>query len=305
MPQRIRAAYVTLLTKIDYLAGVLVLHQSLEAVASRYPLVVMVTPTVTEEVRKILLKQGIKLFDVEHLIPKESRHTLAAIDARFSDTWTKLRVFGLDEFERVVLLDADMIVMKNMDELMDLPLKDDEIAAAHVCACNPRKFQHYPEDWIPENCAHTSVQHPLAPPPSWLPICPRPYGQLNSGTVVLNPSRALAHKVIDYLNTTDISSFAFPDQDLLSALFKGKWKALSWYYNALKTLRVLHPQEWDDNEVRCLHYILPEKPWKTRDLPADDPYRGLNSLWWVRFEEMVRSLDAKDKELVISTVVAL
>jgi hypothetical protein len=40
-----------------------------------------------------------------------------------------------------------MIVMKNMDELMDLDLLKDHIAAAHVCACNPRKLAHYPADW--------------------------------------------------------------------------------------------------------------------------------------------------------------
>jgi alpha-N-acetylglucosamine transferase len=47
----------------------------------------------------------------------------------------------------VVLLDSDIVVMRNMDELMDLELSEDWIAAAHACACNPRKFSHYPEDW--------------------------------------------------------------------------------------------------------------------------------------------------------------
>lgn len=49
--------------------------------------------------------------------------------------------------QRVVLLDADMIVMRNMDELFDMDLSKDSIAAAHVCACNPRKLAHYPADW--------------------------------------------------------------------------------------------------------------------------------------------------------------
>ncbi|KAF9270340.1 nucleotide-diphospho-sugar transferase [Marasmius fiardii PR-910] len=304
MTQTSRAAFVTLLTRIDYLAGVLVLHHSLKAVASSYPLVVMVTATVNEEVRKILVKQGIQLYDVEPLMPEKSRHTVSESDARFIDTWTKLR-WIFSPTQEFVLLDADMIVMKNMDELMDLSLGDGEIAAAHVCACNPRKFPHYPADWIPDNCAHTAVRTPLAPPPTWSPGCPRPYSQLNSGTVVLNPSRNLADEVISYLNTTDLSSFAFPDQDLLSALFKGRWKALSWYYNALKTLRVIHPQEWDDSEVRCLHYILPEKPWKTRDLAPGDPYHEMNSWWWARFVDMTKGLDEKDRELVVSTVAAL
>lgn len=40
-----------------------------------------------------------------------------------------------------------MIVMRNMDELFDIDMPDSWIAAAHVCACNPRKLAHYPSDW--------------------------------------------------------------------------------------------------------------------------------------------------------------
>lgn len=46
-----------------------------------------------------------------------------------------------------MLIDSDMIIRKNMDELFDIGLERDWIAAAHVCACNPRKFAHYPRDW--------------------------------------------------------------------------------------------------------------------------------------------------------------
>lgn len=45
------------------------------------------------------------------------------------------------------MLDSDMIVMRNMDELMELDLPEDWIAAAHVCACNPNGLAHYPKDW--------------------------------------------------------------------------------------------------------------------------------------------------------------
>lgn len=45
------------------------------------------------------------------------------------------------------MLDADMIVMRNMDHLLEMELEEDWIAAAHVCACNPRRLPHYPEDW--------------------------------------------------------------------------------------------------------------------------------------------------------------
>lgn len=84
-------AYVTLLTKTSYLPGTLVLDYGLRAVDSKYPLVVMITPSLPEEARTVLEKRGIKTREVQTLQPEEGVHSLAAHDVRFADTWTKLR----------------------------------------------------------------------------------------------------------------------------------------------------------------------------------------------------------------------
>lgn len=87
-------AYVTLLTTTSYLAGVLVLDQSLRAVNSKYSLVVMVTPSLPESARAILRKQFILIREVERLQPTTEGcrlHAHDSHDARFADTWTKLR----------------------------------------------------------------------------------------------------------------------------------------------------------------------------------------------------------------------
>lgn len=89
------------------------------------------------------------------------------------------------------------------------------------------------------------------------PTSPRPYTQLNGGLVVLHPDTVVMHQITDYIWTSPlIRTYSFPDQDLLTDFFKGRWKPLSWRYNALKTLRIIHPQLWQDDEVHCLHYIL-------------------------------------------------
>jgi hypothetical protein len=84
-------AYVTLLTNTSYLAGVLVLHSSLLAVNSKYPLVVMVTPSLPEDARAVLCKQRICIREVTDLHPPKGRHTLLPCESRFEHTWTKLR----------------------------------------------------------------------------------------------------------------------------------------------------------------------------------------------------------------------
>lgn len=85
------AAYVTLLTKAEYLPGALVVECSLKSVGSKYPLVVMVTPTLSKDARDVLTRRGVKMREIERIDPTEGTHTLSAHDARFTDTWTKLR----------------------------------------------------------------------------------------------------------------------------------------------------------------------------------------------------------------------
>lgn len=86
-----KCAYVTLLTKTSYLPGTLVLDYSLRNVNSQYPLVVMVTSSLPDAARAVLHKRRILVREVDSLYPQKDKHVLAAHDARFADTWTKLR----------------------------------------------------------------------------------------------------------------------------------------------------------------------------------------------------------------------
>ncbi|KAG8752654.1 hypothetical protein FRC12_011845 [Ceratobasidium sp. 428] len=291
-PPRPNSAFVTLLTNPSYLPGVLVLHDSLQSrpVSSAYPLIVMITPSVPRESLEILRQRNIKTRSVMPMGPEPGKWSVDPHDSRFIDAWTKLRVFELSEFERVVLLDADMLVRKNMDELMHLDLPEDWIAGAHACACNPRRLKHYPADWIPENCAHTLMRHPtcLSAPPQITKSSPRPYGLINTGLVVCTPSARLAAEVQHFLKTSPrVSEYMFADQDLISDFFTGRWKPLPYIYNALKTSRFTHSTMWRDEEVKCVHYVL-DKPWMERpswESEAAEAVKVTHGWWW----------DARDK----------
>lgn len=116
----------------------------------------------------------------------------------------------------------------------------------------------------PENCPYTPLEYPacLSHGTAITPHSPGPYSLLNGGVVVLTPSRENAHNVSRFLHTSPlVSTFKFPDQDFLAELFRGRWHPLPWVYNALKSLRFIHPEIWRDEDVRCVHYIMAEKPW--------------------------------------------
>lgn len=149
---------------------------------------------------------------------------------------------------------------------------------------------------VPENCAHTAVAHPHAEPPQITDGSPRPYGLLNSGLVVLDPSSDTLKDIVHVIETSPlIATYLFPDQDFLADYFKGRWKPLSWRYNALKTLRIIHQQLWRDDEVRCLHYILHDKPWNQPRGTGGD-YEEVNGWWWDRYEAVGKQLEESAPE---------
>ncbi|KAH7106713.1 nucleotide-diphospho-sugar transferase [Auriculariales sp. MPI-PUGE-AT-0066] len=282
-------AFVTLLTQSSYTAATLVLNHTLRLSGSRFRLYVMVSSSLPAQDRAILRRAGIRMLEVKDLRPPLSKWHPNPADARFADTWLKLRAFDLVQFSRVVLLDADMVLRANIDELMTKPLEPGWIAACPVCACNPEKRPHYPPDWKPANCPYTPLNHPEAATAAMpiTPNSPAPYRLLNSGNVVLTPRREDAERIQSLIATSDmVSKFQFPDQDLLSHLFKSKWQPLPYVYNGIKPSRIHHAHMWRDEEVKVVHYVLPDKPWHRREW-GNNPYATLYQWWWDAYD-MVR-----------------
>jgi alpha-N-acetylglucosamine transferase len=116
-------------------------------------LIALYTDTFPAEGHAALDARGIAKQHIPYLLPSLSKDY--SNDPRFYDCWSKLAPFGLVGYERVVQLDSDMMVLKNMDELMDLELDDASLggkgnrvfAASHACVCNPLKKPHYPAEW--------------------------------------------------------------------------------------------------------------------------------------------------------------
>ena len=96
MTPPVNACWTTLITKPQYLQGLVVLQGCLEAVESVYPLVVMVTPSLDQESRDVIKGRGMQMVEVESLRPVQGG---AGVFERFGDTWTKLRAFELVQWE--------------------------------------------------------------------------------------------------------------------------------------------------------------------------------------------------------------
>lgn len=148
-----KKVWTTLITNTSYLSGLLSLDYSLKKVHSAYPLIALYTDTFPPSGHHALDIRGIPKKRINYMLP--SQHKDYSNDPRFYDCWSKLAPFSLTEYDRVVQLDSDMFVVRNMDELMELELDPPEMegrgdrvfAASHACVCNPRGKKHYPKDW--------------------------------------------------------------------------------------------------------------------------------------------------------------
>jgi alpha-N-acetylglucosamine transferase len=226
-----------------------------------------------------------------------------ANDPRFYDCWSKLTPFSLTQFDRVVQLDADMLVLKNMDELMELELDPPlewpssppagdsgtrVFAASHACVCNPLKKAHYPSDWIPSNCAFTTQHNTPDAAQREGASATAGLGMPNGGLQVVNPSKHSYEVILKTMrDETATSSYDFADQSLLADAFKGRWVTLPYIYNALKTLRWkgVHDAIWRDEEVKNVHYILSPKPWEESEEDRSKPGRDETHRWWWKYND--------------------
>src|SRR5437868_4205977 len=136
-----RKVWVVLVTERPYLKGLQGLARSLKRAQTAYPLIVLYPDTsidaltgqpkektsLTAEDLELIKQEGCELKAVERINP--TNRTKKYLWNYFQELWTKLRAWDLD-YDRIGLLDADMLVMKNIDDLMSMELPNGFLAAA-------------------------------------------------------------------------------------------------------------------------------------------------------------------------------
>jgi alpha-N-acetylglucosamine transferase len=190
-----RHAYATLVTNADYAMGATALVRSLKLTGSKADIVVMHTGGADMSALAPLEALGARLVPVDLLPTSDAfnvRHQRQRIHEAHPftkggkpafhtplDNFAKLRLWEMEQYERIVFIDADAIVIRNIDRLFAYP----------------------------EFCAAPNVYESLAD-----------FRRLNSGVFVARPSRATFAAMLETLDAPD-AMWPRTDQTFLQHFF--------------------------------------------------------------------------------------
>ena len=232
--------YATIITTDEYLLGALTLHRSLIMTKPSYDLLVLVTKNVSDTSRRALERTGIKtlVLALDFPMAEETK----AINTRsgashWNHTLNKLLIFELTLYEKIVFLDSDMMVLRNLDHLFE---------RSHMSAVVADRLIPGHEHWV----------------------------GLNSGLMVIEPESGLAGSILSRASVLEDKEECFGDQDLLHAHYPD-WPERSElhldqkynvFFPSVETYvnRYGYNVNWtspDDKTIAVLHFIGPKKPW--------------------------------------------
>lgn len=234
--------YLTVLSSDDYLKGVLALNETLKATGTLVPFSVLVTGAASEYSEKLIQKYGISTIRLNRTIdlPEEVKRQNVSKDySHWNSTLDKLFVFELMQFDKIVYLDSDMMVLENIDHLFDKPHMSAVVAAGKV----------------PGN-------------ESWK--------GLNSGLLVIVPEKDIVEKLIKTIPQVVSKKENVGDQDILQSYFQD-WTGnadlkLDDKYNLF--FSSIHDyvelgykiySEKDEKNIAVVHFTGKVKPWMKKD----------------------------------------
>lgn len=226
-------AYVTLLYGDEFLLGVRVLGKSIRDTGSTKDMVVLVSDGVSQYAKQLLQADGWIVEKISLLAnPNQVR------PKRFWGVYTKLKIFNMTTYKKVVYLDADTIVVKSIEDLFKCGkfcanLKHSERLNSGVMVVEPSEK------------VFNDMMSKVTTLPSYTG---GDQGFLNSYYVGFANAQVYEPNLpSDVLNSRKV-----PEMERLSTL-----------YNADVGLYML-ANKWmvDEKELRVIHYTLgPLKPW--------------------------------------------
>jgi len=164
------------------------------------PLLILVPPHVSKAKREILSLSGATIVPVEPLTPKTD--WASPSEERFEDQFTKLRLWEVEDYDRILYLDSDMLLTRPLDDIWDEQISREPFPS------DP-KLRASDEAQVPEAYLICGVSDVGGP--SHIDT-----GMLNGGFFMMQPNKQLMEHYVSILNIPDRFDSGLMEQSLLN-----------------------------------------------------------------------------------------
>ena len=258
-------SYVTILTNDEYLYGVMLLSETLKQVNSKYPLTVLITDDVGAPTCEIMRQLGINYELIDTIsMPDVLYEENIKIHRQFTNTWrncfTKFKIFDLTQFDKIIFLDADVMVLKNLDDLF---------ARSHMTACIDGEYFNIWPDYL----------------------------HFNAGCMVIEPSHETYLNLLETLKTINHNEYkrleVIADQEVLNFYYKDWAKKkelhLNKYYNIFAPY-IQDDQVQDIEQNAYFIHFIGRKPWR---FFIKNPQETYSEYFYIKARELIKAAGAK------------
>ena len=113
-------AYVTVITNMSYFAGLSVLAQSFKRINARYPLYVLVPKRSNAELLDKIRSLRLQVLECDDIVIDTDAKNANKV-SHWNQTFFKLNIMRLIQFDKLIFVDADMLLLQNIDHLFEYP----------------------------------------------------------------------------------------------------------------------------------------------------------------------------------------
>ena len=260
-----------------YIPGAMVLAYSIFKTDTKYDVVVMVTPDVSEEAKDKMKHIGIKVENVEYINTNAYLNERPSMRKRYPNIGkfsTKWNCLKLIQYKKVFLMDVDMMVAKNMDSIFELPTPATRMALAMHSKNGSIRitsliFDMDNGDKLPKSIAKKFLY--------------KKNGTIDGGCMLLTPNMNKYNKFLDYTKQFDPRKFdtvMTDDEFALFSFYVAQKK--SWHYLGIEwSCQYRFGTMCSRDNSYVLNYMGLHKPW-LKDLTN---YSDLN-IWYEQYDMM-------------------
>ena len=183
---------------------------------------------------------------VDRIAPLDEEGTFE----RFRDQFTKLHIWGMTAYDRVLYMDSDALVIGNIDGLLRLELHGSKIGASRDFSAG-----------------------------AWLPT-------FNMGVFLIEPSEAEYEQLLQLQRDPKIQFHTtMSEQGFLNVVYEGNWTDLGFEHNANLAVYSQGKDFWESHadNIKIVHYTM-SKPWA-----CSSEYSKPCSLWYAYQNETDRT----------------